>query len=202
MSSTMAVEKKYSVFYQESKQFRCIPFLQSPKSLSAIREAGPALLRLQYPKEDLMSATHSGHFSMAYPMVAQVSGRHKKTCHVITHSSSPWCPRQQPIHPWGTLLGAPGRGADLILSPQCLCLDRSLLEVKRDNETDSKYTLEPLGANLGNPGSKVPQLHGAANSTYLISQDAQCLEPSISPHSPPSLAGTRVSPFTYISSGH
>lgn len=100
-------------------------------------------------------------------------------------------------HSWGLQAEA-----DLILSPQCLCLDRSLLEVKRDNETDSKYTLEPLGANLGNPGSKVPQLHGAANSTYLISQDAQCLEPSISPHSPPSLAGSRVSPFTYISSGH
>lgn len=92
-------------FYQESKQFRCMPFLQSPKSMSAIDEAGPALLRLQYPKEDLMSATHSGHFSMAYPMVAQGSSRHKKTCHFITHSSGHWCTRQETIHPWGTLLG-------------------------------------------------------------------------------------------------
>lgn len=50
-----------------------------------------------------------------------------------------------------------------------------------------------------NPGlginSKVPQLHGASNGTYFISQDAQCLESPISPLSLPSLAGTRVTPL-------
>lgn len=78
---------------------------------------------------------------MAHPRVAQVSGKHATLLPV--HQALGALDRSQLTH-GEHFRGTPGSGPDLILSPQGLCPDRSLLEVKRGDQTDSKYTLEPL----------------------------------------------------------
>jgi hypothetical protein len=67
--------KEALILIKRTRNLEPHPFYRAPSQLSAIREAGLALLRLQYLREDLISATHSEHSSMAHPMVAQVSGR-------------------------------------------------------------------------------------------------------------------------------